>query len=227
VVRIHRKAFVSVGIALVVVAAPPVARPGAAQQKRGALFAIAGGYFGTDLYVGANVRNKVHLGDSWTYGARLVMMPQERYGVELSYMHASSAVSTSSDTVSFGQGTDKGTIGVDQIDLSGLWTGYRARTTGFVSLGIGTTIFTPHIPGATTSAGNGDAHWRFAFNAGLGAIFRLTETLSGRIDGRYRGVTTNHATGSTSYCDVWGYCYGYASTIYWNGEVTAGLGYTF
>ena len=224
-VRIHRRALVMVGMALVIVAV--AARPGAAQQKRGALFAIAGGYFGTDLYVGANINNKVHLGDSWTYGARLVMMPQERYGVELSYMHASSSISTSVDSVPFGQPGDKGTIGVDQIDISGLWTGYRARTTGFVSLGIGTTIFTPHIPNSTgPSGGNGDAHWRFAFNAGLGAIFRLTEGVSARIDGRYRGVTTNHATGGGSYCS-YGYCYGYASTIYWNGEVTAGLGYTF
>jgi opacity protein-like surface antigen len=213
-------------MALVVVAA--VARPGAAQQKRGALFAVAGGYFGTDLYVGANINNKVHLGDSWTYGARLVVMPQERYGVELSYMHASSDVSTSIDSIAFGGGQqDRGNISVDQIDLSGLWTGYRSRTTGFVSLGIGTTIFTPHIPNSTgPSSGNGDAHWRFAFNAGLGAIFRVSEGLSARIDGRYRGVTTNHATGGGSYCS-YGYCYGYASTIYWNGEVTAGLGYTF
>ena len=224
-VRIYRRAVVIVGMVLVVLAA--VARPGAAQQKRGALFAIAGGYFGTDLYVGANVRNKVHLGDSWTYGGRLVMMPQERYGVELSYMHASSDVSTSVDSIAFGGGQgNRGTISVDQIDLSGLWTGYRARTTGFVSLGIGTTIFTPHIPNSTSPVGNGDAHWRFAFNAGLGAIFRVTEGLSARVDGRYRGVTTNHATGGGSYCS-YGYCYGYASTIYWNGEVTAGLGYTF
>ena len=66
----------------------------------------------------------------------------------------------------------------------------------------------------------------FAFNAGVGAIFRLAESISARIDGRYRGVTTNHSTGGGSYCS-YGYCYGYASTIYWNGEVTAGLGYTF
>lgn len=219
-VRTHSRALVILGMTIVVVTAG--ARPGAAQQKRGALFAVAGGYFGTDLYVGLNVRNKVHLGDSWTYGGRLVMMPQERYGVELSYMHAQSSVTTSSDTVSFGQGTDRGNIGVDQIDISGLWTGYRGTATGFVSLGIGTTIFTPHIPNANT-----DSHWRFAFNAGVGAIFRLGESLSARIDGRYRGVTTNHATGSSSYCDSFGYCYGYASTVYWNGEVTAGLGYRF
>ena len=224
-VRTPRRALVIIGMALVVVAA--VARPGAAQQKRGALFAIAGGYFGTDLYVGAQVNNKVHLGDSWTYGGRLVMWPQERYGVELSYMHASSSVSTSNDTIPFGGSTDKGTIGVDQIDLSGLWTGYEGPARGFVSLGIGTTIFTPHIPNSTgPSGGNGDAHWRFAFNAGVGAIFRLGESMSARIDGRYRGVTTNHATGGGSYCS-YGYCYGYASTIYWNGEVTAGLGYRF
>src|SRR5262249_52735102 len=118
VVRTHSRALVILGMTIVVVTAG--ARPGAAQQKRGALFAVAGGYFGTDLYVGLNVRNKVHLGDSWTYGGRLVMMPQERYGVELSYMHAQSSVTTSSDTVSFGQGTDRGNIGVDQIDISGL-----------------------------------------------------------------------------------------------------------
>ena len=219
-VRILRRALVIVGIAVAVVAG--TARPSVAQQKRGALFAIAGGYFPTDLYVGLNINNKVGFSDSWTYGGRLVVMPQERYGVELSYARAVSDVATSNDTIPFGDPTNKGTVAFDQIDISGLWTGYRSTATGYVSLGLGTTIITPHIPNAT----NADSHWRFAFNAGVGAILRIGESLAARIDGRYRGVTTNHATGSASYCEF-GYCYGYASTVYWSGEVTAGLGYRF
>jgi hypothetical protein len=57
---------VTLGIAAALVIG--VADALAAQEQRFQLYAIGGGYFATDLYVGTNINNKVELSDSWTYG---------------------------------------------------------------------------------------------------------------------------------------------------------------
>ena len=194
----------------------------AAQQQRFQLYAIGGGYFGSDLYVGTSVNNKIELSDSWTYGGRLVYFSNPRFGVELSYARAVSNVKTSIDSVPFGEPTDRGNIGIDQIDISGIYAGYSGPTSGYLSIGLGSSIFSPHVGNANTSSTG-----RFAWNIGLGGMVQIGESLIARIDGRYRGTSTNHSTGSSTWCDGYGYCYGYASWVYWSGEVTAGLGFRF
>lgn len=199
-----------------------VADPAAAQRQRFQLYAIGGGYFATDLYVGTNVTNKVQLGDSWMYGGRFVYFPQQQFGVELSYARAVSGVKTTNDTLPFGEPTDRGDIGVDQIDISGIYASQQGPASGYLSIGIGSTILSPHIANAPTSSSG-----RFAWNVGIGGMFQIGQSMVARLDGRYRGTSTNHSTGSSSWCDGFGYCYGYASWVYWSGEVTAGLGFRF
>ncbi|HWC73114.1 MAG TPA: outer membrane beta-barrel protein [Gemmatimonadales bacterium] len=191
----------------------------AAAQKKVALFGIGGYYIASDLYVGvgANSSNKVLVDDSPTFGGRLVFFSQPRVGVELNYMHASSNVHTTNPSKPL-----SGDIRLDQLDISGLYAGYNGTGRGYVSLGLGTTAFTPHLQGV-----NGSAQWRFAWNVGAGFIFDVGQSLMARLDGRYRGTNTNRQTGSSSYCDAFGNCYGYASMVYSSGEVTAGLGIRF
>ncbi len=189
----------------------------AVAQKQFAFFGMGGGYFASDLYTGVS-GNKVELSDSWTYGARLVYLPQRQFGVELSYARAKSDATTRDPTHPLGDAS----VTLDQIDLSGLFAGQRGPATGYLSLGLGTSIVSPSVPNVTT-----ESNWRFAWNVGIGVMFKMGRSLVGRIDGRYRGVDTDHATNSYAYCDVFGYCYGYASSIYWSGEVTAGLGFRF
>ena len=220
VLRSFSRMAVTLGIAVGLVSG--VANSLAAQDQRFQLYAIGGGYFATDLYVGTNINNKVELSDSWTYGGRLVYFSNPRFGVELSYARANSTIKTSVDSVPFGTPQDRGDVGIDQIDISGIYAGYQGPASGYLSIGLGSSILSPHIPGVNTSSSG-----RFAWNIGLGGMFHFGESLIARIDGRYRGTSTNRSTGSSSWCDGFGYCYGYASWVYWSGEVTAGLGFRF
>jgi opacity protein-like surface antigen len=190
----------------------------AAQQQRFQLYAIGGGYFATDLYVGTSVNNKVKLSDSWTYGGRLVYFPQRQFGIELSYARAVSNVTA--DT-GFGE-ADRGDVALDQIDISGIYASQQGPASGYLSIGIGSTILSPHITDLPRPQSG-----RFAWNIGLGGMFQFGESMVARLDGRYRGMNTNRSTGTNSWCDGFGYCYGYASWVYWSGEVTAGLGFRF
>lgn len=208
--------------AVAVVATLAVSAAGTAvAQKKVSLFAIGGYYIASDLYVGVgtggNAGNKVKVDDSPTFGGRLVVMPQPRFGFEINYMRADSKFT--GGTVAQPR---TGNVTLDQIDVSGLYFGYEGAGRGYVSIGLGTTGFTPHIEGS-----DGSAEWRFAWNVGAGVMFDVGQSMIGRIDGRYRMTNTNRQTGSSSYCDAFGNCYGYASMIYSSGEVTAGLGIRF
>lgn len=193
----------------------------AAQEQRFQLYAIGGGYFATDLYVGTSPNSKVELSDSWTYGGRFVYFPNHRFGVEFSYARAVSNLKTRNDST-FGSTVETGDVGLDQIDISGIYAGYQGPASGYLSIGLGSSILSPHIPGRNTSSSG-----RFAWNIGIGGMFQFGESMVARIDGRYRGMNTNRSTGSSNWCDGFGYCYGYASWVYWSGEVTAGLGFRF
>jgi len=215
VLRISRSAAAfAVVVTLAAGAAPTVAA-----QKKVSLFAIGGYYIASDLYtgVGANANNKVVLDDSPTFGGRLVFMSQPRFGIELNYMRAVSNLHTTNPAKPL-----DGNVSLDQIDISGLYAGYNGTGRGYVSLGLGTTAFTPHIQGV-----NGSSQWRFAWNVGVGFMADVGQSMIARLDGRYRGTTTNRQTGSGSYCDAFGNCYGYASMIYSSGEITAGFGFRF
>ena len=192
----------------------------AAQDQRFQLYAIGGGYFATDLYVGTAATNKVKMGDSWTYGGRLVYFSNPRFGLEFSYARAASSVTVVNPPA--GTPADRGDVGVDQIDISGIYAGYEGPASGYLSIGLGSSILSPHIPGRDIASSG-----RFAWNIGIGGMFKFGESMVARLDGRYRGMNTNRSTGTSAWCDGFGYCYGYASWVYWSGEITAGLGFRF
>jgi opacity protein-like surface antigen len=146
-------------------------------------------------------------------------------GVEIGYARAVSDIRTTNPDYPFGTPEDPGSIGLDQLDLNFLLFKPSGWAAPYFTVGIGTTIFSTDIPMVTT-----DAQWRFAWNLGLGVeVYPGTSRrFVFRVDGRVRGVDTYRAVGGGGvYCDGWGYCYGYASTVYTSGEATAGLGVRF
>ena len=85
-----------------------------------AITAEAGGYFASQLYnvQGANL----HFGDAFTYGGRLLYTPAPHFGVEVGYMYASSDV-TSDVPLNNAPSTNLGSLGLNEIDLNGLFGG--------------------------------------------------------------------------------------------------------
>jgi hypothetical protein len=59
----------------------------------------------------------------------------------------------------------------------------------------------------------------------MGANVTMNPKLDLRLEGRWKITGTHVTTGTYTYCDYWGYCYGYSSSSYNTGEFTAGLTY--
>jgi len=199
-------------------------RAAAQKPKRFDLSVLGGGYFASDLYSaysGANLAGKVHLADSWTYGGRIGFVPERHVGLEFSYARAVSDASATNPITA--PGLQGASVTLDQFDFNFLFGQPKSsQGIGYFTLGLGWTTVSPTIPQTTAS---GDTF--FAWNFGIGVKAYLGESALFRIDARYRGVDTNRTTGVYDYCDFYGYCYTYASSIYYSGEVTAGLGFRF
>jgi hypothetical protein len=189
------------------------------------LSVLGGGYFASDLYNGTNSitsgTTKVHLSDSWTYGGRLGFTAQNHIGLEFSYARAVSDASASNPVAS--PGLTGASVALNQFDFNLLFGQPQGnRGIGYFTLGFGWTDVVPSIPNSTATSNS-----FFAWNFGLGLKAYMGRSALFRIDARYRGVDTNRTTGVYNYCDYYGYCYTYASSIYYSGEVTAGLGVRF
>jgi hypothetical protein len=198
------------------------AQGGYARPKRFQLFAVGGGYFASDIYSGSTAGSKVHVTDSWGYGARLLFFPERGAGLEFGWVRSTPSLEVFDPTAP-AQPKDRGTIDVDDLAVNVLFLNHRGPAAGYFTLGVGSSILTPH----PTNGVNADARGRFAWNFGIGVIYETPGALVARIDARYRGMDTNINTGNYTYCDFYGFCYTYASDIYSSGEVTAALGFRF
>jgi hypothetical protein len=201
-----------------------LASPAAAQRPtRFDISGFGGGYFASDLYSGTNsitnATNKIHLSDSWTYGGRIGFDPNRRVGLEFSYARAVSDASSVNPVAV----PVTGSVTLDQFDFNLLFSQPKGNQgSGYFTFGLGWTTVSPDLQGATATGNT-----FFAWNFGIGLKAYIGRSALFRIDGRYRGVDTNRTTGVYNYCDFYGYCYTYASSIYYSGEVTAGLGFRF
>jgi opacity protein-like surface antigen len=191
------------------------------QPTRFELSAIGGGYFATDLWVGTNSSTRIHVGDSWLAGARLGINVNRQLGVDLGYGRSKSDLSTDPGTPLVQPG-DKGTVTFDQFDFNFMFLQPSGPSTGFFTIGLGATVVTPTIPSSDASA-----ETNFSWNIGIGMKYNAGKSAVLRVDARYRGMDTNHQTGTYSYCNIYGYCYAYASSMYYGGELTAGVGFRF
>lgn len=185
---------------------------------------FGGWYIASDLYSGTNGTNtrKIEAADAATYGGRIGFSPTGHIGLEFSYARAVSDLTSANPIVP--SGGEQASATLDQFDFNFLFgqpSGNRGL--GYFTLGLGWSTVSPTVPGSTTFQGD----TFFAWNFGLGLKAYMGRSALFRIDARYRGIDTNRTTGVYNYCDFYGYCYTYASSIYYSGEITAGLGFRF
>jgi hypothetical protein len=196
---------------------------GVNSDKKFAITAEAGGFFSSNLYTtsGANL----NFGDAFTYGGRLAYVPQPHVAVEVGYMYAS--MNVSSNTVIGTTGTtDLGSVGLNQIDIDGLFGGGNGKAWGYFALGLGMTITNPNVNSSLalpSGSASPSSETLFSWNLGGGVVLIPKGKVGFRIDGRFRSTDTNHTTSAGGYCTIYGYCYTYATSWYSSGELTGGI----
>lgn len=192
------------------------------EPKKIEITPFGGWYIASDLYVSNN--SKIGISDAFMYGARLGIFPNSRLGIEATWGHTSSDLKVQTFSVGFPTNTPLGTLTTDQWDGNFIFTQHNMgnpRSTGFFTIGFGATNFSVDTNRASGSASN----TRFAWNIGIGTKYDMSEKVALRLDGRYRSVNTNVNTSNGVYCDIYGYCYSYASNYYDTGEISMGLAY--
>ena len=177
--------------------------------------AVGGGYFGGNIY--ENARTSVETGTTYEYGARLGVNLTEGVGVEVSWTYAKPDLNA---TRILPEGLE-GTIGdlkTNIYELDGLFSMGTDTASFYVVLGIGATTFEPEIVDVTTSSNT-----YLSGSAGIGGKWWLGRNFGLRIEGRWRWVATGHTTEAGAWCDPFGICYGYTTSVYGHPDVTGGI----
>lgn len=217
---VRRSLFAAAAIAAITTAPAQAQFNSNSGTKGFAITGEVGGYFASQLYnvAGANL----HFGDAWTYGGRLLFTPQPHFGIEVGYMYASSSV-TSNVAIGGAPSTDLGSVGLNEIDLNGLFGGGNGKLYGYFTLGLGMTIIDPKVNPDLGSTVNTSSQTKFAWNLGGGGFFMFNPKVGLRFDGRFRTIDTGKTTGTGGYCYPYYGCYTYATTWYNSGELTGGI----
>jgi opacity protein-like surface antigen len=225
-----KTAVCALAIAIACASAVPAGAQGSYGSSGGSkaeLTLFNGYYIASDLYTsivdGASAQ--IGLENSYMWGAKLGLNPNERVGLEFAYTRAGSNLTYTNSISGLDPDTELGRLDLNSYDLNFLF--YQdtpnPRAKGFFVLGFGWTQTSPDIKpelGKTI-----DSNSLFNWNFGLGAKVDLTEKLALRLEGRWRVTDTAVTTSAGVYCDYWGYCYSYSSDWYDSGELTAGLTY--
>jgi opacity protein-like surface antigen len=172
-----------------------------------------------DLYAAGGA----HLGldGGKTFGGRVAYHPSSKLGIELSYARQKGDLTVRSGATGFASPAPLGELLVHQADVAALLsqaTDSRAKTAGFMVVGVGATRFEGDV---TTSSGSTKAT-RLAWLVGLGTKIRMGEKTALRLEGRYRSTHTNRKD-EVVYADENGNEYRYAPHWYRTGELTAGI----
>jgi hypothetical protein len=188
-----------------------------------------GYHIAQDLYTvvsGGGEGSTVGLSNSYMYGARLGFYPQPYGGIEFAWTHTGSDVNINNAYNGFVPGGDLGRISYDAYDINFVGRQHNfanPRVTGFGTIGFGWMLTHPEL---VTQANNSlGSNTLFGINFGMGANVAMNPKLDLRLEGRWKITGTHITTGTYTYCDYWGYCYGYSSSSYNTGELTAGLTY--
>ena len=187
-----------------------------------------GYYIAQDLYTvvsGGGEGSTVGLSNSYMYGARLGFFPQPYGGIEFAWTRTGSDVEINTNYPGFTPGS-LGHIDYNSYDINFVGRQHNfanPRVMGFGTIGFGWTVTDPQVD---TPAGSSlGSNTLFGINFGMGANVVMNPKLDLRLEGRWKITGTHITTGTYTYCDVWGYCYGYSSSSYNSGELTAGLTY--
>jgi len=186
-----------------------------------------GYYIASDLYssTGDLAGATIGLENSYMWGAKLGVNPNDRVGIEFAYTRAGSNLTYKNDYAPVDPATELGRLNLNSYDLNFLFyqPSFNPRATGFFTLGFGWTVTSPDINPeiGKTIESNSLFNWNF----GIGTKVVINEKLDLRLEGRWRVTDTAITTSAGVYCDYWGYCYSYSSDWYDSGELTAGLTY--
>lgn len=194
------------------------------EAKKVEVTPYGGWYIASDLYT--TVGAQIGISNSFIYGGRIGIFPNQRFGIEASYGRASSDLKIRSSSSGFPSNTPLGSLTVEQWDGNLVFTQRKMgnpRATGFFTIGAGATNFSADVETASGSGSGSKTH--FAWNIGIGTKYDMSEKVALRLDGRYRAADTDVNTSGGVYCDIYGFCYSYSSSWYDSGEISAGLTY--
>ena len=178
---------------------------------------FVGGYFGGSLQSTNSNADRINVGSSFTFGARLGYKFNPAIGLVFEYAHATPTVTL--------QGGDSNGVRLNDINTNvyeGTFNFYFGNTPelqGYLAIGGGAS----NING-TNAVGVKGSNTQFSTVFGLGVQKFFNDKVGATLDGRYRWVNVN-GSGSI-YCNPWG-CWSYNTTWYGSGEVTLGLTYKF
>ncbi len=194
--------------------------PGAAARAQNIpgsieLTAVGGGYFGHNIY--QNARTSIETGTTYEYGARLGVDLTEGIGIEGSWTYAKPNLNATRILPEGLEGTI-GDVKTNIYELDGLFSVGNDTASFYVVLGIGATSFEPEIGGVTTATNT-----YLSGSAGIGGKWWLGRNFGLRIEGRWRWVATGHTTEAGAWCDPFGICYGYTTSVYGHPDITGGL----
>ncbi len=185
-----------------------------------------GYYIAQDLYTvvsGGGAGSTIGMANSYMYGVRLGFYPQPYGGLEFAWTRTGSDVEVHTEYPGYVPQGPLGRMDYDSYDINFVGRQHNfanPRVMGFGTIGFGWTVTHPDLQ--TTNLGSNTL---FGINFGMGANVVMNESLDLRLEGRWKITGTHVTTGTYTYCDVWGYCYGYSSSSYNSGELTAGLTY--
>ena len=183
---------------------------------------FAGIYLGGSLNsVNSTLADRIDVGSSFTYGARLGYKFNQSIGFVFEYAHADPNVTIEGGT---DDGAELNDIHTNVYEGTfNFYFGNTPETQGYIALGGGA----DNINGSSTDGTVGGSQTYFGTVFGLGGQKFFNEKWGVTLDGRYRWVNVN---GSDSvYCQPFFpyYCYAYDTSWYGSGEITLGLTYKF
>ncbi len=187
---------------------------------------FAGAYFGGSLTPASNTYNvnKLDVGTSFTFGARLGYKFNPAIGLVFEYAHADPTMTVKCNINSGQSWCGK------EIDLSSniyegtfnFYFGSTPQTQGYIAIGGGASNLGGSGQDSTGTTVKGSST-QFSTVFGLGGTKMFNEKVGMTLDGRYRWVNVN---GQDSYYCYY-YCYAYDTSWYGSGEITLGIKYQF
>ena len=230
-----RSAVIVTSVAVVTMALILGATSARAQNYYARTFAISGfaGYnIASDIYNDVAGSAKLELKNGLTFGGRATVFMTEYTGFEFAYSRIESDLELKGFTGPIPSGFEGGTLDADEFDFNFLFSqpAPNPKFWPYFTIGLGWTNTHPNVRAVnpmTMQEIKLDGNSLFAFNFGIGTMVEMNPKLALRLDARWRVTDTDVTTSSSVYCDYWGYCWAYSSSLYNSGELTGGLTYRF
>jgi opacity protein-like surface antigen len=186
------------------------------------LSAFNGYHMASDIF-DATGGAEIDLANDYIWGLRAGITPHSRFTFEFAY----SSTSTDVSLIRAFQPVDEiGTLDLDIYEFNFLFqqpSMASPKVLGFFVLGLGWSESQLVVQGGQPY----DSGAKFTWNMGLGAKIELNPNFLLRAQGAFRFIDTDRAVSGGVTCDIYGYCWSYASDIWTTGDLTLGLTYRF